>query len=101
MAIQACLPRGAIVVNAARGGMVVDEDLIAAPQEWPSRSGRLGRVRGDSASVLPEYLSLKNTFLLPHIGAATIETRTAMGMLALDNIDAVLGGRPASSLVPL
>jgi hypothetical protein len=45
------------------------------------------------------YLSLQNTFLLPHIGAATIETRTAMGLLALDNIDAVPGGRPAPSLV--
>jgi hypothetical protein len=38
----------------------------------------------------PGSTSLKNTFLLPHLGAATIETRTAMGMLALDNIDAVL-----------
>jgi lactate dehydrogenase-like 2-hydroxyacid dehydrogenase len=37
---------------------------------------------------------------LPHIGSATIETRTAMGMHALDNIDAVLSGKPAPSLVP-
>jgi lactate dehydrogenase-like 2-hydroxyacid dehydrogenase len=36
---------------------------------------------------------------LPHIGSATIETRTRMGMLALDNIDAVLAGKPAPSLV--
>jgi lactate dehydrogenase-like 2-hydroxyacid dehydrogenase len=49
--------------------------------------------------VVALYLSLANTFLLPHLGAATIETRTAMGMQALDNIDAVLGGRPAPSLV--
>jgi lactate dehydrogenase-like 2-hydroxyacid dehydrogenase len=33
------------------------------------------------------------------MGSATIETRLAMGMLALDNIDAVLGGKPAPSLV--
>jgi lactate dehydrogenase-like 2-hydroxyacid dehydrogenase len=37
---------------------------------------------------------------LPHIGSATIETRTAMGMLALDNVEAVLNGRPAPTLVP-
>ena len=50
----------------------------------------------------PEYLSLKNTFLLPHIGSATIETRTAMGMLALDNVDAVLsGGSPPTLVRPL
>jgi lactate dehydrogenase-like 2-hydroxyacid dehydrogenase len=36
---------------------------------------------------------------LPHIGSATIETRTAMGMLALDNVDAVLNGRPAPTLI--
>jgi lactate dehydrogenase-like 2-hydroxyacid dehydrogenase len=47
----------------------------------------------------PGYLSLKNTFLLPHLGAAILETRTATGMLALDNIDVVLGGKPAPSLV--
>jgi lactate dehydrogenase-like 2-hydroxyacid dehydrogenase len=49
----------------------------------------------------PGYLSLKNTLLLPHMGAATIETRTAMGMLALGNVDAILGGRPAPSLCDL
>jgi lactate dehydrogenase-like 2-hydroxyacid dehydrogenase len=43
---------------------------------------------------------LKNTFLLPHIGSATIETRTAMGMLALDNVEAVLNGGTAPTLVP-
>jgi lactate dehydrogenase-like 2-hydroxyacid dehydrogenase len=47
----------------------------------------------------PGYIALKNTFLLPHMGSATIETRLAMGLLALDNIDAVLGGKPAPSLV--
>ena len=35
-----------------------------------------------------------------HIGSATIETRTAMGMLALDNVEAVLNGEPAPTLVP-
>jgi lactate dehydrogenase-like 2-hydroxyacid dehydrogenase len=37
---------------------------------------------------------------LPHIGSATVETRVAMGMLALDNIDAVLSGKIAPTLVP-
>jgi lactate dehydrogenase-like 2-hydroxyacid dehydrogenase len=43
--------------------------------------------------------SMRKPVLVVNIGAATIETRTAMGMLALDNIDAILGGRPAPSLV--
>jgi len=52
-------------------------------------------------NINPEYVGLANTFLLPHIGSATVETNTAMGMLALDNIDAVLAGKPAPSLVKI
>ena len=47
----------------------------------------------------PRYLTPNNAVLMPHLAAATIETQTAIGMLALDNIDAVLGGHPAPSLV--
>src|ERR1700688_3917951 len=93
------LPPGAIVVNTARGGLVVDDDLIA-----PLKSGRVAAAGLDvfegEPKLHPEYISLKNTFLLPHMGSATIETRTAMGMLALDNVEAVLNGRPAPTLVP-
>jgi lactate dehydrogenase-like 2-hydroxyacid dehydrogenase len=94
----ACLPRGAVVVNAARGGIVVDEDLIAALKSGQVAAAGLDTYEGEP-KLNPGYLSLKNLFLLPHIGAATIGTRTAMGVLALDNIDAVLGGRTAPSLV--
>ena len=92
------LPPGAIVVNTARGGLVVDEDLIAALKSGRVAAAGLDVFEGEP-KLHPEYVSLKNTFLLPHIGSATIETRTAMGMLALDNVDAVLKGRPAPTLV--
>lgn len=92
------LPAGAIVVNTARGGLVVDEDLIAALQSGQVAAAGLDVFEGEP-KLHPGYLALKNTFLLPHIGSATVETRTAMGMLALDNIDAVLSGKPAPSLV--
>jgi len=94
----ACLPRGAIVVNAARGGIVVDEDLIAALKSGQVAAAGLDTYEGEP-KLHPGYLSLENTFMLPHIGAATIETRTAMGMLALDNVEAVLRGLPAPSLL--
>jgi lactate dehydrogenase-like 2-hydroxyacid dehydrogenase len=93
------LPQGAIVVNTARGGLVVDEDLIAALKSGRIAAAGLDVFEGEP-KLNPEYVSLKNTFLLPHIGSATIETRTAMGMLALDNVEAVLNGRPAPTLVP-
>jgi lactate dehydrogenase-like 2-hydroxyacid dehydrogenase len=92
------LPMGSIIVNTARGGLVVDEDLIAALKSGQIAAAGLDVFEGEP-KLHPGYLDLKNTFLLPHIGSATIETRTAMGMLALDNIDAVLAGKPAPSLV--
>src|SRR5580658_4489912 len=92
------LPHGAIVVNTARGGLVVDDDLIAALKSERVAAAGLDVFEGEP-KLNPEYVSLKNAFLLPHIGSATIETRTAMGMLALDNVDAVLNGRPAPTLI--
>jgi lactate dehydrogenase-like 2-hydroxyacid dehydrogenase len=92
------LPLGAIVVNTARGGLVVDDDLIAALKSGRIAAAGLDVFEGEP-KLNPEYVALRNTFLLPHIGSATIETRTAMGMLALDNVDAVLNGKPAPSLV--
>jgi lactate dehydrogenase-like 2-hydroxyacid dehydrogenase len=93
----ALLPANAIIVNTARGGLIKDDDLIEA-----LKSGRIAAagldVFGGEPKLNPGYVKLKNTFLLPHIGAATIESRTNMGMVALDNIDAVLNGTPAPSL---
>jgi lactate dehydrogenase-like 2-hydroxyacid dehydrogenase len=88
----ALLPRGAIVVNSARGELVDDGALIDA-----LRSGHLGAAgldvfRGEPA-LDPRYRTLSNTFLLPHLGTATLETREAMGFRALDNVDAMLDGR--------
>jgi lactate dehydrogenase-like 2-hydroxyacid dehydrogenase len=92
------LPHGAVVVNTARGGLVVDEDLIAALRSGQVAAAGLDVFDGEP-QIHPGYLQLKNTFLLPHIGSATVETRVAMGMLALDNIDSVLASRPAPSLI--
>jgi lactate dehydrogenase-like 2-hydroxyacid dehydrogenase len=92
------LPHGAVVVNTARGGLIADEDLIAALRSGQVAAAGLDVFAGEP-QIHPGYLELKNTFLLPHIGSATVETRVAMGMLALDNIDSVLAGRPAQTLI--
>src|SRR5271168_4281407 len=93
------LPLGAIVVNAARGGLIVDDDLIAALKSGRVAAAGLDVFEGEP-KLNPGYIGLRNTFLLPHIGSATVEARTLMGMIALDNIEAVLTGKPAPSLVP-
>ncbi len=94
----ALLPRGAIVVNSARGDLVDDEALIAALRSGQVGAAGLDVFQGEPA-VNPGYRALENTFLLPHMGSATIETREAMGFRALDNVDAVLAGRAARDRV--
>ena len=88
----ALLPDGAVLVNAARGAIVDDEALIAA-----LRSGKLAAagldVYNGEPDIDPACRELTNTFLLPHIGSATRETRDAMGFRALDNLDAIRAGR--------
>lgn len=86
------LPRGAVVTNAARGTLVDDTALIAALRSGHVAYAGLDVFDGEPA-LHPGYLALENAFLLPHLGSATIETRDAMGFLALDAVDAVLVGK--------
>ena len=83
------LPKGAVVVNTARGGVVDDEALIAA-----LTSGHLAAAGIDVFDGEPKihqgYYGVANAFLLPHMGSATVETRNAMGFKALDNLEAFL-----------
>ncbi len=88
----ALLPRGAIVVNTARGAVVDDEALIAALKSGHVAAAGLD-VFNNEPRFHPGYAGLWNTFLLPHIGSATRETRNAMGFKALDNMDAIVAGR--------
>jgi lactate dehydrogenase-like 2-hydroxyacid dehydrogenase len=86
------LPRGAIVVNTARGDLIDDEPLIAALKSGHVAYAGLDVFRGEPR-INEGYYDLPNTFLLPHMGSATVEARNEMGFAALDNIDAVLAGR--------
>jgi lactate dehydrogenase-like 2-hydroxyacid dehydrogenase len=86
------LPDGAIVVNASRGAVVDDDALIAALKSGKVAAAGLD-VYNNEPNVHPGYLDLPNTFLMPHIGSATKETRDAMGFRALDNLDAFFAGR--------
>ncbi len=94
----ALLPRGAIVVNTARGSLVDDAALIAALRSGEVAAAGLDVFEGEP-HLHPDYRTLPNVFLLPHLGSATVETRTAMGFLALDNIHGFFAGTPLPSRV--
>jgi len=88
----ALLPKGAIVVNASRGAVIDDEALIAALKSGKVAAAGLD-VYNNEPDIHPGYRELPNTFLMPHIGSATKETRDGMGFRALDNLDAFFAGR--------
>jgi lactate dehydrogenase-like 2-hydroxyacid dehydrogenase len=92
------LPRGAVVVNAARGTLVDDAALIAALRSGQIAAAGLDVYQGEP-HLNPEYLTLENVVLLPHLGSATTETRDAMGRIILSGMGAILAGESPSNLV--
>jgi lactate dehydrogenase-like 2-hydroxyacid dehydrogenase len=93
------LPKGAVVVNTARGGLVDDEALIAALKSRRIAAAGIDVFDGEP-KIHHGYYGIENAFLLPHMGSATVETRNAMGFKALDNLEAfLLNGKPPPDLV--
>ncbi len=76
----------AIVVNTGRGSTVDDEALIRALASGRILAAGLD-VFNNEPKIHPGYYALENVVLLPHIGSATVETRDAMGFLALEGIE--------------
>jgi lactate dehydrogenase-like 2-hydroxyacid dehydrogenase len=83
--------KGSILINTARGDVVNESDLIAALRAGTISGAGLD-VFEKEPSVPPELTSMENVVLLPHLGSATMETRVAMGMRAIDNLEAFFGG---------
>lgn len=88
----------AVLVNAARGGVVDDAALITALREKRIAAAGIDVFEGEP-NFNPGFLGLDNVALVPHIGSATRATRAAMATLAARNLAAALSGRRPPNLL--
>ena len=85
------LPKGAVLVNTARGNLIDEAALVDALD-----AGHIGAAGLDcfvtEPGGNPAFASYDNVMMMPHVGSATVQTRDAMGFKALDNLDAFFRG---------
>jgi lactate dehydrogenase-like 2-hydroxyacid dehydrogenase len=94
---EALGPNG-IFINMARGSVVDEDALIAA-----LKAGKILRAGLDvyrtEPNINPQFLTLPNVTLFPHLGSASIPTRDRMGQLVVDNLQAFAAGAPPKTPV--
>lgn len=94
----AIMKKGAILVNTSRGPIVDEAALVEALRNKTIRAAALD-VFENEPSLAPGLAELDNVILTPHIASATEETRSAMAVLAAQNIIEALEGRTPLNLV--
>jgi lactate dehydrogenase-like 2-hydroxyacid dehydrogenase len=95
--LDALGPQG-YVVNIARGS-VIDEPVLLRYLQDRKIAGAGLDVFVDEPRVPPEFFTLDNAVLFPHVGSATLETRKAMGDLQIENLRLHFAGQPVKTRV--
>ena len=90
-------PHG-IVINISRGDVVDEAALTAALQQGHIAGAGLD-VYEHEPQITPALLTMQNVTLLPHLGTAVLDVRTAMGLMAVDNLNAFANGNPLPNAV--
>jgi len=89
-ALKAMKP-GAFLINSARGDVIDEAALVTALANGEIAGAGLDVFEKEPA-VTASLVELENVVLLPHLGSATMETRKAMGMRVVENIEAFFAG---------
>ena len=95
--LEALGPKG-ILINPARGSVVDEPALVQALKDGKVGGAGLD-VFANEPNVPPELLAMDNVVVLPHVGSATVETRSAMAGLVVENL--VRHARGEQPLTPL
>lgn len=92
------MKRDAILINTARGDVVEEKALVDALRNGTIKAAGLDVFEAEP-KVTEDLLTMENVVLLPHLGSATRETRVAMGMRVLENLDLFFAGKPVRDKV--
>ena len=92
------MKRSAVLINTARGPVVVKKDLIKALKTGDIAGAGLD-VFWDETKISQKLIKLSNVVLTPHIASATVEARLAMAEMAVSSVRAVLNGRMPETVV--
>jgi len=87
----ALMKPGAFLINSARGDVIDPKALINALKKGTIAGAGLDVYEGEPV-VQEEFLTMNNVVLFPHLGSASTETRVAMGMRAIENVNAYFNG---------
>jgi lactate dehydrogenase-like 2-hydroxyacid dehydrogenase len=90
----ALMKRSAFLINTSRGPVVDERALISALQAGRIAGAGLDVFEQEPVDLANPLLKMENVVVLPHVGSATAVTRTAMLDLAINNVLAVLQGKP-------
>lgn len=88
----------AFLINTARGP-IIDEAALADALKTGTIAGAGLDVYEQEPTIHPELAGMRQVILLPHLGSATVHARVQMGLVCLENIQAVLDGHPAPNEV--
>ena len=93
------MKKNAILVNTARGKLIVAEDLAEALNNGVIAGAGMDVFSPEPPDVDNPLLTAKNTLLLPHTGACTIESHEKAGMMAAENVEDFFAGRVVKTIL--